>query len=98
MVTQPDGKIIVKGSSVYRGAITKLLIRVNPDGSVDPTFDYYGDYTFDIKTVVLQPDGKVLIGGLDKSLKNRVIRLNADGSKDTSFEFGAVQERSAYVY
>ncbi|RKR05672.1 putative delta-60 repeat protein/predicted secreted protein (Por secretion system target) [Flavobacterium sp. 90] len=97
MVTQPDGKIIVKGAGIYNGAITKLLIRINPDGSVDPTFDYYGDNTFDIKAVALQPDGKVLIGGLDKNDKNLVIRLNADGSKDTSFEFGAVQENSAFV-
>ncbi|PIF34283.1 putative delta-60 repeat protein/predicted secreted protein (Por secretion system target) [Flavobacterium sp. 9] len=97
MVTQPDGKVIIKGSSVYKGAITKLLIRINPDGSVDPTFDYYVENAFDIKTVALQPDGKLLIGGLDKTLRNRVIRLNSDGSKDTSFEFGAVQEVSAFV-
>ncbi len=97
MVTQPDGKVIIKGSSVYRGAITKLLIRINPDGSVDPTFDYYGENTFDIKTIVLQPDGKVLAGGLDVYQKNLVIRLNADGSKDTSFQFGAVQEIGVFV-
>jgi len=98
MVTQPDGKIIMKGNAVYRNRQTKLLIRVNPDGNLDSTFDYFQDSTsFTIKTIALQPDGKILIGGSDKFGNTLVIRLNADGSQDTSFQYGAVADKGAFV-
>lgn len=98
MVTQPDGKIIIKGSAVYRSRETKVLIRVSPDGTPDPTFDYNVDSSiFTIKSIALQPDGKVLLGGNDNGDKTLVIRLNADGSKDTSFQFGAAVDNGSFV-
>ena len=42
-----------------------------------------------IQTVVVQPDGKILIGGSFTSIlgvtRNRIARLNADGTLDTAF-------------
>lgn len=98
MVTQPDGKIIIKGAAVYRSKLTNGLIRINADGSLDPTFVFTEDITrFTVKSIALQPDGKLLVGG-DYTEKPLVIRLNADGSKDASFVYGgAVGENSAFV-
>ena len=46
-----------------------------------------------IASIVLQPDGKILIGGNFTSYnglnQNRLIRLNSDGSVDNSFSIGS---------
>jgi uncharacterized delta-60 repeat protein len=97
MVTQPDGKIIIKGYPIYRNTRSKTLIRINPDGSLDPTFDYNPESGFDIKCFALQPDGKVLIGGSDPYDKIRVMRLNEDGSADSSFQIGAAIYKGSFV-
>jgi uncharacterized delta-60 repeat protein len=98
MVSQPDGKIIIKGSSVYRNRLTKILIRINSDGSLDTTFDSGLDSNnFTVKCLALQPDGKVLVGGSDYYEKAFIVRLNVDGSKDTSFQFGGVVDIGSFV-
>lgn len=98
MVAQPDGKIILKGSSVYRNRLTKILIRLNPDGSLDSTFDSAVDSNnFTVNCLALQPDGKVLVGGKDYSEKAFIVRLNADGTKDTSFQYGGVVDLGSFV-
>ncbi|OOV28670.1 hypothetical protein BXU11_01590 [Flavobacterium sp. LM5] len=96
MLTQPDGKIIINGSG-YRNAPSKVLIRLNPDGSVDPTFNYIHDINFTIKCLALQPDGKILIGGNDYYGKTWAIRLNEDGSKDDSFQIEVVIQIASFV-
>ena len=55
--------------------------------ALDPTFNT--DVDGAIYAVTLQPDGKILIGGgftaVNSSTRNRVARLNADGTLDTAF-------------
>jgi uncharacterized delta-60 repeat protein len=74
-----------------------FIARFNADGSPDTTFDGDGQVTVVISsradeatTAVLQPDGKLLVGGTtreDNANYNIVlIRLNANGSLDTSFD------------
>ena len=54
-------------------------------------------------TLAVQADGKVLIGGEfesyngDANAPNQVLRLNADGSLDTSFNYGGTGTNSRYV-
>lgn len=47
----------------------------------------------DVKTTLIQPDGKILVGGsfltFQNNIQNALIRLNADGSKDNSFNIGS---------
>lgn len=61
LALQPDGKILLGGST-----------RLNPDGSVDPTFVSKG---YDAFSLTLQPDGKLVVGG---DFKGYVTRLNGD--------------------
>lgn len=93
---QPDGKIVLGGSiSNSSSANDFVLIRLNPDGSLDTNFDGDGivitDFGFYDRadTIRLQPDGKILVAGNKYSLITNndlvVVRYNADGSLDTDF-------------
>src|SRR5207237_255102 len=61
-------------------------------GDVDLSFDPGGGPNADIYCVATQPDGKALIGGAFTSVngtnRNRIARLNSDGSLDTTFDPG----------
>jgi uncharacterized delta-60 repeat protein len=86
---QPDGKVIVGG---YDGG----LFRLNADGSWDAGFDPgsgVGGGGTSVNDCILQPDGKIIIGGeftsYNGTARNRIARLNADGSLDTGFDPGS---------
>lgn len=92
---QPDGKIIVTGEAYFESeAVQAIVARYNSDGSVDETYGG-GDGIFrsgndlDIYTkgngAAMQNDGKVIIGGDYFYNTERIIRVNTDGSLDTSF-------------
>ena len=61
----PDGKILIAGLfSTYNGQAAETLVRLNADGSLDPTFTVLSawisnSYVFDLAQ---QPDGKILVG------------------------------------
>lgn len=65
ILLQPDGKIIVLGDfNTYNGVSRKHIARLYTDGTLDTTFDPgMGDNGSYINTALLQPDGKILIGG-----------------------------------
>lgn len=97
---QPDGKIIISGYfTTYNGTARARIARLNADGSLDLSFaPGIGPNTYIYATAV-QPDGKILIGGAFTSFtgtpRNRIARLNADGTLDTSFDPGS--GASSYV-
>jgi uncharacterized delta-60 repeat protein len=85
---QPDGKIVYFGvyslttnSTVGRS----FIVRANLDGSPDTSFNYT-PIEFNISSIVVRQDGKLLVG-LDSGFNSTplIILLNADGSRDTSF-------------
>jgi uncharacterized delta-60 repeat protein len=93
---QPDGKILVGGSfASYSGVSSNNIIRLNTDGSVDPSFVIGTGFSGgggNVNSITLQSDGKILVGGAFTTYsgltRNRIIRLNTDGSTDTSFVIG----------
>ncbi|WP_319496867.1 DUF4347 domain-containing protein [uncultured Cohaesibacter sp.] len=96
ILVQPDGKIVVTGN-VYSGGLSAIYVtRHNTDGSLDSSFDTDGlvalnidAYDEFVTSMVLQPDGKIIIGGYNDtgvSMDFALIRLNSDGSYDTSFD------------
>jgi uncharacterized delta-60 repeat protein len=67
----------------------KVAEPIEPDGTLDLTFNA-GEFTNgQVKTSALQPDGKVLIGGLFSKVQGvervGIARLNTDGNLDSSF-------------
>src|SRR6185295_2728148 len=87
------GKIIIGGGlTYYNGMPRQFLARVNPNGSLDATFDPGMSANNEVRSLAVQPDGKIIIGGLfttySGTSRNRIARLNADGSLDTSFDPG----------
>ena len=90
IAVQPDGKIIIGGSfTSYNGTARNRIARLNSDGSLDSGFIPGTGASSIIYSVARQPDGKVVIGGQFTSYngtsRNRIARLNADGSLDAGF-------------
>lgn len=86
LAIQPsDGRIIIVGT------FGSTIARLNTDGTVDGTFSTVGTGFNSYGSVVLiQPaDEKIIIGGAFTSYngtsRNRIARLNTDGSLDTDF-------------
>jgi uncharacterized delta-60 repeat protein len=87
---QPDGKILVGGGfSTTGGTNRNGIARLNANGTLDTTFDPGTGADGDVLAVALQPNGKILIGGafahFNGVLRNRIARLNPDGTIDSSF-------------
>lgn len=94
VAVQSDGKILAGGESTsYDTNSIGRIARINTDGSFDSTFNAsQSGFNNAVRTIAIQDDGKILVGG-DFSTYNgssapRIIRLNANGSRDTSFSFG----------
>ncbi len=108
IIVQPDGKILI-GNSRNGGAAppqnSPAPLRISPDGSRDTSFNpafLSNVSTFFILDIVLQPDGKILIGGrsstpgtgMELINKSFIARLNADGSVDSSFQVSEQSDRT----
>jgi uncharacterized delta-60 repeat protein len=90
---QSDGKILAGGNfTSYNGTTYNRIIRLNIDGSVDSSFNIGTGFNNWARSIVIQSDNKILVGGdfsiYNGTTSNRIIRLNSDGSIDTSFNIG----------
>ena len=93
VAVQPDGKILVAGDfTLFNQVERNRIARLNADGTLDQKFNPGQGPSDGIRTLALQPDGKILIGGVFKNVeglpRNRIARLKADGSLDASFDAG----------
>jgi uncharacterized delta-60 repeat protein len=95
---QPDNKILVGGFfSSFNGVSAGRLVRLNSDGGMDTDFaanigtGLLGGQR-EVHSIKLQPDGKILVGGsftsFNGSSANSLVRLNVDGTTDSSFTSG----------
>lgn len=95
LALQADGKILVGGRfETFNGSARVSIVRLNGDGTLDASFDPGSQFTDDIRSIGIQADGKILVGGNLKEnfpfgvIRPRIARLNADGSTDNSFDPG----------
>jgi uncharacterized delta-60 repeat protein len=87
---QADGKILMGGYfKQVDGKPMLNLARLNPDGTLDPTFKLKTGAAGPVWRIRQQPDGKIVVGGVFDTLGGRaskkLARLNADGSNDLTF-------------
>ncbi len=85
---QQDRKIIVGGFfSSFNQVFANSLVRLNEDGSVDPSFKKFELEKYYVNAVAVQQDGKILVGGAAYYGEEGefVIRLLPDGSRDPDF-------------
>jgi uncharacterized delta-60 repeat protein len=90
---QPDGKIVVVGAfSSYSGSTQNRITRINTDGTRDTGFNIGTGLSTTAESVILQSDGKIIVGGqytsYSGSAQNRIVRINTDGTLDTTFNSG----------
>ena len=93
IVTQPDGKVIVCGQfSSYNGTNVQNIVRLNPNGTIDNSFNAgtgFTGYSANVLALGIQSDGKIIVAG-DFGLYNgtsvsRIVRLLPNGSLDGTF-------------
>ncbi|HWB02374.1 MAG TPA: immunoglobulin domain-containing protein [Verrucomicrobiales bacterium] len=86
----PNGQILAAGGmNRPGGGSTPMVVRLNPNGSLDASFsvawqDDYGD----VDEILLLPDGRILVGGNLTSLggtTSTLTCLNADGTPNFAF-------------
>jgi len=93
MVVQSNGYVIVAGDFTSIGGTQRNRIaRLNSTGALDTSFLPQSGADGPIHAVVLQSDGKILIGGefttYNGVSRNRIARLNTDGNLDITFDPG----------
>jgi uncharacterized delta-60 repeat protein len=93
VASQPDGQVLIGGAFTHvNGTLCRYVARLNDDGTLDPTFDPGEGASDQVRAVVLQPDGKILVGGAFQRFAGvfhqRITRLDADGSVDAGFDPG----------
>jgi len=95
LALRSNGKILAGGSfSSFDGSYShNNLVQLNQDGSLDEGFDIGGGFNSSVEALLIQPDGKILVGGFftefNEEAANRLIRLNINGSRDLGFETSA---------
>ena len=108
VVVQPDGKIVVTGEVIDGGSNRYFAaLRHLPDGSLDGSFGSGGLVAVDLgsfedaRAVALQRDGKIVVAGETDCETARcfaAMRLNPDGSLDSSFGAAGVVRVPFYLH
>ena len=94
MALQPDGKVLVGGDfTVFNGLIQNRITRLNPDGSLDASFDTGSGSDGTVLSFALDSSGRILIGGNFSNVNgmawNNIGRLGSTGNLDLSFDPGS---------
>ena len=96
IAVQPDGRIVAVGSAGDAYALARYL----PDGQLDSSFSTDGKVTTEFgggdfaRTVILQPDGKIVAAGISSYNPNAthtqisMARYHPDGALDLDFGTG----------
>ncbi len=82
---QSDGKIILAGEfATVNGAVRKQIVRLNPDGTVDCSFDPLLSADHVIWSLAIQTDGNILATGdfttYEGNTRNGFVRILAGGT------------------
>jgi uncharacterized delta-60 repeat protein len=93
VIPQPDGKILIGGNFVFIGGVRRIgIARLGVNGALDTSFSSDPGLNNSVHAAALQPDGKVLIGGIfdvvHGATRNNFARLTSDGFRDDTLNVG----------
>jgi uncharacterized delta-60 repeat protein len=93
LALQSDGRIIVGGQFSQIDLTQRFnLARLNTNGSVDLSFDPGNGPNGDVNAIVIQPDGRIVIGGTfigyNGFARGGIARVLGNGALDPSFDSG----------
>jgi len=102
IAVQADGKIVIGGSFTTVGGFQRNRIaRLHADGKVDQSFNPDNGPNFSVFALAVQTDGKIVMVGdfteVNDVSRNRIARLNNDGSLDQSFNPGSGANNRIYA-
>ena len=91
LARQADGKVLVGGEFTHYGSVARnYLLRLNADGSLDASFAPGAGPDAPVAALVVQPDGKIFIGGSFKAYagvgRDGLARVLPSGVLDPSFQ------------
>lgn len=96
-----DGRFLAGGYfNDYRGNTVSNIVCINPNGTFDPTMKFGTSFNGEVRKILIQSDSKIMVCGMftefSGTASNYIIRLNQDGSVDSSFisPFGKSDELS----
>lgn len=103
LLIQPDGKIIAIGTN-YNNYNSDYIVRLNQDGTLDTSFNATARFNSAAEAMAIQSDGKIIVGGRFSTFNTEaapgIIRLNPDGTVDSTFNTGSgfnTSTSSSYV-
>jgi uncharacterized delta-60 repeat protein len=100
LAVQPDGRILVAGSSSNGANLDFAVVRYTEDGALDPSFNLDGTVTTmvgreddEIAAIAVQDDGYIVAAGYSVTESGRdfaLARYTPDGLPDHSFGLGGI--------
>ncbi len=104
-VLQPDGKIVIAGSTNFGNSSDFYVVRFNTDGSLDKSFSRDGKQITSFPensyptALAIQGDGKIVVAGNTTTTYESgesftdfaLARYNEDGTPDKSFSDGGIE-------
>lgn len=102
LALQGDGRILIGGDlTAFNGTPRNYLARLNADGSLDSGFDPGTGANSTVWTMLVDAEGRILIGGFfttyTGTARQYIARINTDGSLDTSFDPGTGASNVVYA-
>lgn len=91
---QEDGKVVIAGDFTnVSGVDCKGVARLDARGILDPGFKLLNDLEGNVRAILVQSDGKIVVAGqfarIHGEKKSRIARLNSDGTLDETFKGAA---------
>jgi len=103
IAVQADGRILVAGFlyNLSNGSVSKMMVRLAADGSIDASFIPGTGFNGTVNALAVDGVGRILVGGLFTSYNgtacNKIVRLAANGTLDTSFSVSPESTDAVYT-
>lgn len=93
LIRQKDEKLVIGGNFLFYNDVScNNIVRLNIDGTIDTSFHTGTGFNNTVRDIVQQQNGKLVVIGDFQSYNNKaintIVRLNKDGSIDTTFRTG----------